>query len=612
MNENNERKNLNNSTNNINFLDSDNLLNSKLSVKSNKSTKIAINKNIDNDDKKQETKNKILSQKIQMQNLNNEDPLSIIKLFNNNELSDKKEKKEELPLFIDNNKRKEKEKNTENNKKLERNMESSFSEEEEDEEQEEEEEDDEEEEDSEEESENIEEKEDEGSNDEENKKVKNIEKNKIADYKKNVKILKDENQNKKNKDINKMFENQGNYIDNDNETSFRHKKIYPKSNLSSENIDLSDLFKNKSKIKIKEPNNLFNAKDNQKILSKGDSIKKFKDNIDKSNQRLTKNKNSSEFRSKSNNLKIKESNNAVCCIIEIKDNIFACGFLLGEIDIYNINYLNCLLTILEHKARINNMFLLKDKSILTSSYDFTMKKIKINDNNNSYTVDFIFKLLKNVVYKGIELSNDDIISISFKGNINIFRKEYNEYINYKQHEIANEEIYNLIELTPNKEIAFATDECLRFFSIDSYKNIDNIYLLEFAKGNNMTQISKNILIILLKHNIGIINIPQRQIIYKCYLGKIGKPECICLLKDGTLLVAISNNKYSKIQFLFRQYGVKVNTLKLISEKLEEFDRKKKDDYCRINSIIELKNKIIVYGTAGFEEYKLVGNILIID
>ena len=311
-------------------------------------------------------------------------------------------------------------------------------------------------------------------------------------------------------------------------------------------------------------------------------------------------------------MKIKESNNTVCCIIEIKDNIFACGFLLGEIDIYNINYLNCLLTILEHKARINNMFLLKDKSILTSSYDFTMKKIKVNDNNNSYTVDFIFKSLKNVVYKGIELSNDDIISISFKGNINIFRKEYNEYINYKQHEIANEEIYNLIELTPNKEIAFATDECLRFFSIDSYKNIDNIYLLEFAKGNNMTQISKNILIILLKHNIGIINIPQRQIIYKCYLGKIGKPECICLLKDNTLLVGISNNKYSKIQFLFRQYGVKANMLRLISEKLEEFDRKKRDDYCRINSIIELKNKIIVYGTAGFEDYKLVGNILIID
>ena len=311
-------------------------------------------------------------------------------------------------------------------------------------------------------------------------------------------------------------------------------------------------------------------------------------------------------------MKIKESNNTVCCIVEIKDNIFACGFLLGEIDIYNINYLNCLLTIIEHKSRISNIFLLKDKSILTSSYDFTMKKIKINDNNNCYTVDFIFKSLKNVVYKGIELSNNDIISISFKGNINIFRKEYNEYINYKQYEIANEEIYNVIELTPNKEIAFATDECLRFFSIDTYKNIDNIYLLEFVKGNNMAQISKNILIILLKHNIGIINIPQRQIIYKCYLGKIGKPECICLLKDNTLLVGISNNKYSKIQFLFRQYGVKANMLRLISEKLEEFDRKKRDDYCRINSIIELKNKIIVYGTAGFEDYKLVGNILIID
>ena len=145
---------------------------------------------------------------------------------------------------------------------------------------------------SEEESEIIEEKEDEESDDddEENNKSKKIEKNKIAVGKKNVKMQNDDNQNKKNKDINKILENQGNYIDKDNENSFRHKKIYPKSNISSENIDLFDLFKNKSKIKIKEPNNLFDTKVNKKILTKGDSIKKLKDNIDKSNQNLQKTK----------------------------------------------------------------------------------------------------------------------------------------------------------------------------------------------------------------------------------------------------------------------------------------------------------------------------------
>ena len=75
---------------------------------------------------------------------------------------------------------------------------------------------------------------------------------------------------------------------------------------------------------------------------------------------------------------------------------------------------------------------------------------------------------------------------------------------------------------------------------------------------------------------------------------------------------MSNNKYEKIQFLFKQYSIKMNKLKLTSEKMEEITKKKKDDHCRITSLIELKNRVIVYGTAGFEEYKLVGNISIID
>ena len=309
---------------------------------------------------------------------------------------------------------------------------------------------------------------------------------------------------------------------------------------------------------------------------------------------------------------MKETNNTVCCLLEVKDNIFACGFLLGEIDVYNVNYLNCLFSILEHKSRISNMSLLNDKSLLTSSFDHTMKKIRIND-NNTYTLEYVFKSFRNIVYKGIELNNFDIVSISFRGNINIFKKEeFNNYTNYRQHEIANEEIYNIIELFPIKELAIATDECLRFFSMDSYKNIGNVHLLEFRKGNNMVQINKNNLIVLLKHELGLVNIYQRQLIYKCSLGNIGKPECICYLKDNSILVGMSNNKHDKIQFLFRQYGLKMNKLKVIAEKLEEIKKKEKDDYCRISSIIELKNKNIVYVTAGFEEFKLVGNIAIID
>ena len=50
----------------------------------------------------------------------------------------------------------------------------------------------------------------------------------------------------------------------------------------------------------------------------------------------------------------------------------------------------------------------------------------------------------------------------------------------------------------------------------------------------------------------------------------------------------------------------------MSEKLQIFEKKGKEDYSRITSLIELKNGIIAYGTAGFEELRLVGNISIID
>ena len=75
---------------------------------------------------------------------------------------------------------------------------------------------------------------------------------------------------------------------------------------------------------------------------------------------------------------------------------------------------------------------------------------------------------------------------------------------------------------------------------------------------------------------------------------------------------MSNSKSNKIQFMFQQFNIKLNKLKLVAEKLEEFEKKNKDDYFRITSLLQLKNKIIVYGTAGFEDFKLVGNISIID
>ena len=572
INENNKNsKFTSNSTNNINYIRAD-APNLKMAVKSNK--KRYINKKIDLG-KKQNKKINSQSQKILSQVSNN--PFSIKNQFNKNNENINRQKNIIKNINVKQNNRKIK---VEEDEDEETNEEE---EEEEDEENEEEEED--------EEDEDLENGEETEENEEEEKFVIKNKNMPMRRMNKNKQYNRMENDEQNNKELD-TFEN--------NDSSLKHKKKFPKSNISSDN-NKSELFTNK---KNKGNKNNVNNKD------KENSNEKSNEQI-----RIVRDITVNEFRPNGSTLKIKESDNTVCCILEVRDNIFACGFLLGEIDVYDVNYLNCLFTIYEHKSRVSNMVLLKDKSLLTSSFDYTMKKIRIT-NNNSYIVDFIFNSFKNPVYKGIELTNNNIVSISFKGNINIFKKtdKNNNYLNFISHEIADEEIFNVIELVPNKEIAFSTDECLRFFSIDNYQNIGNVHLLEFAKGNNLIHISKNTLFVLLKHDIGMINISQRQCIFKCSLGEVGKPECFCYLKDNTILVGISNNQKenNKIEFLFKQFSIKMTKLKLIAEKMEIIDKKKKDDYCRITSLVELKNNVIAYGTAGFEEFKLMGNISIID
>jgi len=558
-----------NSTNNLNYVRSE-ASNLKMAVKSNKNNQIDKNNDLG---KRQSKEINSHSQKILNQVSN--DPFSLKNQFNENNENINREKniiKDMNAIQSNRNIKVEDDEDEETNEE---------EEEEEDDEDEEEEEDDED-------SENDEETEE---NEEEEKFVKKNKNIQMSRKNRNKEYPNMENEEQNNKQIA--------IVEND-DSSFRHKKIFPKSSISSDN-NISELFGNKKNR---------SSKNNSNNKEKMNSNEKNNEQI-----RMIRNMNINEFRPNGSTLKIKESDNTVCCMLEVRDNIFACGFLLGEIDVYDVNYLNCLFTIYEHKSRVSNMVLLKDRSLLTSSFDYTMKKIRIT-NNNSYIVDFVFSSFKNPVYKGIELTNNNIVSISFRGSINIFKKtdKNNNYLNFISHEIADEEIYNVIELIPNKEMAFSTDECLRFFSMDNYQNIGNVYLLEFAKGNNLIHLNKNILFVLLKHDIGMINIPQRQCIFKCSLGEVGKPECFCYLKDNTILVGISNNikENKKIEFLFKQFSIKMTKLKLIAEKMEIIDKKKKDDYFRITSLIELKNNVIAYGTAGFEEFKLVGNISIID
>ena len=337
-----------------------------------------------------------------------------------------------------------------------------------------------------------------------------------------------------------------------------------------------------------------------------------------------------EFNKKTLKLTVKEYENTVYSLLEINPSIFAVGFLNGEIDIYDTKDIICLFSILEHNSRINNMFLLKDQNtFLSSCFDYTMKKIKIIEDKKTYVVEFTFDGYDNIIYKGIELFNGKILSISFGGIINIWNKLTNKaYFRGQNNLIENEEVYDVIEIN-NKLIAISTDENLHFYNLNINKNdflIHNKVIsdLDFKERNNMILINSNILGILLKNEIGLVDIAHRQVIHKCNIYG-GKPETITMMKDNTILVSVSNynikdydeetvekNNLNINKVMFLQYELINNGLSFLIKKEEVSDKINSKDYCRITSLIELNNGIVAFCTSGMEDGKMCGTISTFD
>lgn len=341
-----------------------------------------------------------------------------------------------------------------------------------------------------------------------------------------------------------------------------------------------------------------------------------------------------DFKTKSLRLTIKEYENSVFSILEINSSIFAVGFLNGEIDIYEKNDIIFLFSIEEHNSRINNMFLLKEpNTILSSSFDYTMKKIKIIEEKKTYIIEFIFEGYNNIIYKGIEIYNDYIISISFGGEIVIWRKITNKsYLNINKYIIQNEELYDIIEIN-KKSIAISTNENLYFFNINNNSNHKNELLvqnkkilnLDFKQRNNMILINNNILGLLLKNEICLIDVAHKQIISKTKISE-GKPETIILMKNKTILISISNynikdydedtkEKNCRIasnKMIFMQYEMVSTGLMFLIKKEENSDKINVKDFCRITSMSEFNNGIILFSTSGMEDNKICGSISAFD
>jgi hypothetical protein len=425
-----------------------------------------------------------------------------------------------------------------------------------------------------------------------------------------------------NKDLKDDFNNES--TSNNLNFSEKDKNIVVQDKINSVQME------NNSQKNINQPSN-----NDEQAKTSSDNINSSETKVKKDNEQfLSDGKTLNDFKTKTLRLTVKEYENTVFSVLEVNPSMFAIGFLNGEIDIYDTRDIICLFSILEHNSRINNMFLLKEpNTILSSSFDYTMKKIKLIEEKKTYVIEFIFDGYDNIIYKGIELNNGNILSISFGGEINIWNKLTNKaYTKIQKYVIENEEAYDVIGIS-NKLIAVSTEESLHFFNINTNKKeylIESKVMtdLEFKRRNNMILVNNNILGILLKNEIGLIDIAHKQIITKCNIYE-GKPETLTLLKDKTLLVSVSNynikdydedtdEKIEKSKMIetnkviFLQYELVNNGLMLLIKKEEVSDKINSKDYCRITSVSEFSNGIIIFTTSGMEDNKLCGTISAFD
>ena len=350
-------------------------------------------------------------------------------------------------------------------------------------------------------------------------------------------------------------------------------------------------------------NNINNI-NNNKTIRKKNTIPKY--NKPKSNT-------VPEFMPKGSVFNIKEINNGICSLLELNSKYFAAGYLNGEIDIYDSNTVSCLFSFMEHKDRVNNMILLKDKSILTQSFDNSMKKIKISIEEKTYFIELVFDDYEGAIYKCIELNNNNLISISFGGFISIWQKQNTEYGIIKQQQVVNEKLYDIMEIN-NKEYVISTNSCLRFFEVENYQNTNTIYNLDLTlNNNNMVKINNNILGILLTKEIALVDVNTKNIVKKIEIIG-GKLEIINLLiNDNSLLIGLSNNiSKDSCKLIFKQFDTKDNKIELKAEREDKIHKKINKDFFSINSVIQLENRNIVVGISGSEEQKPIGIISIFE
>ena len=318
----------------------------------------------------------------------------------------------------------------------------------------------------------------------------------------------------------------------------------------------------------------------------------------------------------------------VTCFLCLLNKDFISGQMNGMISYYSGKNYQAILLIIEHCEPITSLFQLHDQTILTSSADGTMKKIKMllnNNNKKKYLVEFVFYTNREFIFKSIQLKNsDDILSCNIGKEFILWRKNKNDDNPlYKVEKILlnNEYIRDILQINDN--IFITNGESLLLCWDTNYEMIKK---LEYkCKGNNcLYKINDEFTGILLENNGDILlfnnNILNGIKIFNLSLSSL---TCLKSLDNNIIAVGIFDNK--NLNSFINQYIInKKNNLNENNKNNEiEFIKIKSENiyynsdnsiygeknWQRINTIDKMDNNIIL-GFGGIENLKNFGSLMI--
>ena len=295
----------------------------------------------------------------------------------------------------------------------------------------------------------------------------------------------------------------------------------------------------------------------------------------------------------------KKLNNGINCLIEINQNNFALGNLIGDIIILNKKNFIEILTIREHNGTIISLNLLHDKSVLSCSADRTMKKIRISPNGKRYLIEFIFTGYNDYILKGIELMNSyKIVTCSWDNQLNVW--SYENISEYKNILIFNNEerVQDLLEINDEYFVSISDDNNLKYWNSENFKLIDIVNNIKcIGAPNALCKLNDNILCVLDYHEIQLVDIKRRKLINNIIVND-GNLSCVIKLNDNSILVAEDYNTDNYCVFYMKQLFYGQGELHQVSYKKNTFYKTNKNNDKEIRALLQFYNGIIVLGVTG--------------